>query len=139
MKLENNWRQKSLEALEKQDWGDTATAPTTLVKRCIGLSKIPVGAFTAGDLRLMIAQQFGLPYLVPLAIEELEKDLLVETDYYEGDLLASILDVNLEFWKTNQSYWSEVNRLIRDRKQELGQKKISTAKFESLNLTDAET
>ncbi|SRR6266498_5163152 len=60
MKVDNKWRQKSLEELERQDWGDPAAAPTNLVKRCIELSKVPVDRFTMSDLRLMIGQQFSV-------------------------------------------------------------------------------
>ena len=49
MEADNKWQQKSLEELEKQDWGDPATAPTNLVKRCIELSKVPVDRFTISD------------------------------------------------------------------------------------------
>lgn len=132
MRLKSDWRHKSLETLEQQDWGDPASAPTNLVKRCIELSKVPVETFTLGDLRLMIGQQFGLPYLVPIALEKLQDDLFVETDYYEGDLLSNILNVDTEFWRDNRNYWAQLNQLIRDKRQELTDRRISTAKFDSL-------
>lgn len=132
MRLKSDWRHKSLEALEQQDWGDPATAPTNLVKRCIELSKVPVETFTLGCLRLMIGQQFGLPYLVPIALEKLEDDMFVEADYHEGDLLSNILNVDTEFWRDNRNYWAQLNQLIRDKRQELTDRRISTAKFDSL-------
>ena len=131
MKLDPSWRRKSLEALEQQDWGDPVTAPTNLIQRCIELSKVPVDIFTLSDLRLMIGQQFGLPFLMPIAIERLQDDMFVEADYYEGDLLSNVLEVNAEFWKTNQSYWVQLHHLISDNRQELKRRKISTAKFDS--------
>jgi hypothetical protein len=132
MRLKSEWRNKSLEALEQKDWGDPASAPTNLVKRCIELSKVPVETFTLGDLRLMIGQQFGLPYLVPIALEKLEDDMFVEADYHEGDLLSNILNVDTEFWRDNRNYWAQLNQLIRDKRQELTDRRISTAKFDSL-------
>ena len=60
MKLKNNWRQKSLEILENQNWADPAIAPTNLVKRCIELRKIPIDNFSLSDLRLMIGQHFEI-------------------------------------------------------------------------------
>lgn len=131
MRLEPNWRRKSLEALEQQDWGGPVTAPTNLVKRCIELSKVPVDTFTLSDLRLMIGQQFGLPFLIPIAIERLQEDILVEADYYEGDLLSNVLGVDADFWKGNQIYWTQINHLISDKRQELAERKISTTKFDS--------
>lgn len=134
MRLEPNWRRKSLEALEQQDWGDPVTAPTNLVKRCIELSKAPVDTFTLSDLRLMIGQQFGLPFLIPIAIESLQGDIFVEADYYEGDLLSNVLDVDVKFWKDHQNYWTQLNDLVSDKRQELVAKKISTRKFDSAIL-----
>jgi hypothetical protein len=132
MRLKSDWRHKSLETLEQQDWGDPVSAPTNIVKRCIELSKVPVETFSLGDLRLMIGQQFGLSYLVPIALEKLEDDIFVEADYYEGDLLSNILNVDTEFWRDNRNYWAQLNQLIRDKRQELIDRKISTAKFDSL-------
>lgn len=134
MRHEPNWRRKSLEALERQDWGDPVTAPTNLVKRCIELSKVPVDTFTLSDFRLMIGQQFGLPFLIPIAIERLQDDIFVEADYYEGDLLSNVLDVDAAFWKNNQNWWTQLNALISDKRQELAARKISTVKFDSAIL-----
>ena len=134
LKLEPNWRLNSLEELEKQDWGDPSTAPTNLVRRCIELSKVPVGSFTLSDLRVMIGQQFGLPFLIPIAIERLQGDIFVEADYFEGDLLSNVLDVDTVFWKDNQDYWTQLNHLINDKRQNLTAKKISTTKFDSAKL-----
>ena len=47
----------------------------------------------------MIGQSFGLPFLVPLAVEELEKDRLVEGDFYPGDLLENVLTIKPQSWK----------------------------------------
>jgi len=84
LKLKNNWQQKSLEVLENHQWGDSSTAPTKLVERCIKLSKIPIDNFSLGDLRIMIGQKFGLDYLIPLALEKIQKNIFVEADLYEN-------------------------------------------------------
>jgi hypothetical protein len=130
-KLENNWRQKSLEALENNNWGDAANAPTNLVKRCIELSKVPVGNFTTSDLRLMIGQKFGLQFLIPLALEKLQDDVFLEADFYEGDLLSNILNVDTSFWNDNESIWTALSKLINDKQQELADRKIVTTKFDN--------
>ena len=109
-KLANNWRQKSLEALENHNWGDSTDAPTNLVKRCIELSKVPLDNFTISDLRLMIGQKFALQFLIPLALETLHNDIFIEADFYEGDLLSNILDIDTSFWNDNQNYWAELNK-----------------------------
>lgn len=132
MKLEKNWRNRTLEALEKQSWGNPDEAPTNLVKRCILLSKVPVSEFSVDDLRLMIGQHFGLSYLVPIAIEKLTNDLFAEGDLYPGDLLENVLKVKTEFWQENKQLWQEVRNLIKNREAELIEAKISVDRFISV-------
>ena len=43
------------------------------------------------DLRIMIGQEIGLDYLIPVAVAELEREPLAEGDYYPGDLLANVI------------------------------------------------
>ena len=63
-------RHKSLQDLEGVDWGEP-TFPSHLVTTCHRLHRTPLQDFTVEDLRIMIGQQMGLPYLVPLALERL--------------------------------------------------------------------
>jgi len=46
----------------------------------------------------MIGQKISLLFLVPLALEKLEEDPLVEANIYPGDLLNVVLDVPEKFW-----------------------------------------
>lgn len=131
MKLKNNWRQKSLEILENQNWGDPAIAPTNLVKRCFELTKIPIDNFSLSDLRIMIGQKFGLPFLIPLALERLQANIFVEADFYEGDLLSSVLNIDTTFWDSNENYWKQLNDIIKHKRQKLNYLKILTTKFDS--------
>jgi hypothetical protein len=130
-KFIKNWRQNSLENLENHNWGDTANAPTNLVQRCIELSKIPVCDFSLSDLRLMIGQKFGLQFLVPLAIEKIQDDIFIEIDYYEGDLLSSILEIDTSFWNYNENHWTQLNKLITNKRHELEENKIVITKFDN--------
>lgn len=131
MKFEHNWRQKSLENLEKRNWGDAAKAPTELVRRCLELSTVPIGDFLLGDLRIMIGQQCGLPFLVPIALEKLQDNLFVEADYYEGDLLSALLNIDSAFWSEYRDHWNLLNQLVRDNGEQIKAKRINIAKFDS--------
>ena len=88
---------KSLQQLEEHDWGEP-TFESHLVQTCQRLRRKPLADFTAVDLRIMIGQAIGLPYLVPLALEKLEADSFSEGDFYAGDLLAAVLRVDDSFW-----------------------------------------
>jgi hypothetical protein len=87
--VESNWKYKSLQSLEKRPPPSNGST-SYLVKRCSELFHQPLIDFTVEDIRIMISQQTGLDHLVPLAIEQLNKNILSEGDYYPGDLLVSI-------------------------------------------------
>src|SRR5690606_41372062 len=131
MALENNWRYKSIQNLEKIDYGDPSVAPTNMVKRCLKLCRVPLDEFSVEALRLMIGQKFALRFLIPLAIEQLRKDIFCEGDCYSGDLLQAVLSIDPSFCNANQHYWKEINELIKDKRKEIEAEKISTSAFDN--------
>jgi hypothetical protein len=131
MKLENNWRQKSLESLEKNTWPALSyDEGSYLIKTCNSLRKKQLQDFTTEDLRIMIGQEIGLYFLMPLAIETLTDNLFAEGDMYEGDLLKSVLGVDAKFWDDNKNYWQQLNDLIKNRRQEIKEMKFDLSKFD---------
>jgi hypothetical protein len=86
--MENNWRQKTLESLEKKHWTPLqAIEPSYLIKTCNLLRKKQLQDFTTEDLRIMIGQETSLYYLIPLAIETLSHNLFAEGDMHNGRLV----------------------------------------------------
>jgi len=130
MKLENNWQQKSLQLLEKKDYG-TPPYDSHVVTRVFQLRKIPLNQFTKEDMRLMIGQQEGLPYLIRLAIDILNDDLFAEGDFYPGDLLQNVLRVKPPFWTANKDLWQQVDNLIKNKILLIHKHKISLDSFYS--------
>lgn len=100
MKRQNNWRFKSLESLEKEVC-EESTYNSHVAKTCSLLRKKPLNSYQIEDLRIMVGQNIGLKYLIPLALEELEKNILAAGDFYEDDLLKAVLTFNHEFWENN--------------------------------------
>ena len=132
IKLENNWRQKSLESLEKKTWPALSSDEGSyLIKTCNSLRKKQLQDFTTEDLRIMIGQEIGLYFLMPLAIETLTNDLFAEGDMYEGDLLKNVLEVDTKFWDDNKNYWQQLNDIIKDRRQEITKIKFDISKFDN--------
>ncbi|MBK6282224.1 MAG: hypothetical protein IPF54_05750 [Draconibacterium sp.] len=123
------WKQKTLTNLEKDEWKQPDNV-SRLVARTIELRKIPLDKFTTEDLRLMIGQQFSLDYLVPLAFETLSVDLFAEGDFFEGDLLKKVLSIRTEFWDNNKVYWLSLNDLIKNRRNEIVDKKFDLSNFD---------
>jgi len=131
--LENNWRTKTVEDLEHDYWQET-NLPTKLVERCYELRKMQLNKFLTEDLRIMIGQQIGLAYLIPLAIETLTDNLFAEGDFYPGDLLQNVLQVEIKFWEDHKHYWMQIDNLIKDKLKELKKENISTVTFYTVKL-----
>jgi hypothetical protein len=98
---------KSLQDLEQSDWGEP-TYDSYLVKTIHRLRRVPLRKLTIEDLRIMIGQNIGLPYLMPLALDELRKCPLAEGDYYHGDLLNMVLPAEPKFWQEHPDWRAEV-------------------------------
>ena len=134
--MENNWRQKSLESLEKKTWPALSSDEGSyLIKTCNSLRRKQLQDFTIEDLRIMIGQEIGLYFLIPLAIETLTDNLfaegdMYEGDMYEGDLLKNVLDLDTKFWDYNKNYWQQLNEIIKDRRQEIAKMKFDISKFD---------
>lgn len=129
MKLENNWRQKSLKNLEHRDMGEPSTEYPSLVNKVLKLRKIPLNQFSVEDLRLMIGQNEGLPYLIQLSLDVLKEDLFAEGDFYPSDLLQNILKVPALFWTEDKELWQDIHGLIKDRMEEILEHDISVQMF----------
>jgi hypothetical protein len=116
MRLENNWRQKTLENLEKEKWG-TFDSDSRLIKRIKELRKVSLDNFTIEDLRLMIGQHESLDYLIPLAIEKLQADILAEGDMYKGDLLLAVVNARQDYWNKLPEQKEKLIELIAKNKE----------------------
>ncbi len=91
-------RHKSLEQLEGHAWPPPSKSDTSVVKECLRLRRIPLREFSPGDLRISIGQNISLKYLVPIALEQLRENPLIDSKYYPGDLLVSLLSADAQFW-----------------------------------------
>ena len=80
----------TLTQLEDHDWG-APTHDSSIARRLHALRNKPIGEFGVEDLRFAIGQEMSLAILLPLALDELERDPLVSGHHYEGDLLQMVL------------------------------------------------
>jgi hypothetical protein len=118
--MSDNWKGKTLESLEKKVWPALpADEQDWLIITCNKLRKKPLKEFLIEDLRTMIEQDIGLKYLIPIAIEELESNILVEGDCYPGDLLRCILTGDEKYWKEEKNNWERVCALFESKKDNL--------------------
>lgn len=111
-------RNKTLQELEDQEWS-IPNFNSHLAITCHELRKKPIGLFEVEDLRIMIGQGIGLDYLIPLALEALEDNILSEGNFYCGDLLDVVLKVDIKFWNSNPNYKDELEYLIKKKIDDL--------------------
>jgi hypothetical protein len=103
-------RRKSLQELEQHDWGEPNFG-SSLVATCHRLRRKPLDQFTTEDLRIMIGQKIGLPFLIPLAVERMEVEPLAEGDFYPGDLLSAVLRAGTEFWSEHADSKQQIRQV----------------------------
>lgn len=101
-----------LDKLDRPAWGPAPADATPLIRRCHELRTKPLDKFTVEDLRTMIEQRIGLLYLTPLALRVLKANPWAAGDFYEGDLLATVLRINPEFWMVNYDWAFELQAIV---------------------------
>ncbi|WP_435139283.1 contact-dependent growth inhibition system immunity protein [Formosa sp. A9] len=119
---------KSIEQLEKDIWKNPSEFPTDMVEKCYRYRKISIAELTNEQIRLLISQKIGIEYLIGIALEKLERNILTECDFYEGDLLVAVSNLPTEFWNTNQAEFLNFKKIVEQNseliKNELGEKKF---------------
>ncbi|MDA4847005.1 contact-dependent growth inhibition system immunity protein [Hoeflea poritis] len=85
---------KTLEELEDDYWGE-AEYDSYLVQTCHALRHKPIDQFSVEDLRIMIGQNIGLVHLLPPAMDVIRGNPFASGDFYDGDLLQSVLRCEL--------------------------------------------
>ncbi|MGW3989247.1 contact-dependent growth inhibition system immunity protein [Streptomyces sp. NPDC004830] len=105
-------RDHSLEELERDRWSAPSGGETRLMATVRELRRKPIGGLTIEDMRLLIRQDVGLAYLLPLAVEVLRIDPLAEGDLYEGDLLAAVLTRGAEVWSESSELERDVRLIV---------------------------
>jgi len=119
MKFVNNWKNKSLENLEKDIWNKPDEHSSHIATTCHKLRKKQLKDFEIEDLRIMIEQNIGLNFLIPFAIEALKQNILAEGDFYKGDLLKSVLTSETVYWKSEKENWQLICDLFNEKKEHL--------------------
>lgn len=107
--MEQNYRQQTLASLLNYTDGEEPTEDDSyLIRTCGRLLHQKLADFSIEDLRIMIGQNIGLAYLIPLALEALDKNILAEGDFYPGDLLKSVLHSEKEYWRHHFAAWQQL-------------------------------
>jgi len=98
----------TIEKLENDFWNSPPKNSSSLVTRCYELRKKKLQDFDLSDFRLLIGQNIGLQFLIPLVMGEIKANPFVDADYYEGDLLLNILKSDKKYWESNPEIKKEL-------------------------------
>jgi len=98
-------RSKSLQELEGEDWGEPEFQ-SYVVTNAHRLWRVPLRDFTVEDLRIMIGQQLGLRYLIPIALENLRANPF-------GVVIVTTATCLLRFWKPIHAFGSNHQNCVR--------------------------
>ncbi|SFY17705.1 contact-dependent growth inhibition system immunity protein [Streptomyces atratus] len=107
-------REMSLAELEGQKWPDPPPDSTYLVKSIHALRSRPIGSLTVEEMRRLIGQDVGLPWLLPMAVEILRNTAHAEEigGFYDDDLLSAVLTRSRETWLTMPDLAQEVKDVL---------------------------
>lgn len=125
-----NTENKSISELEGWKWKSEVPKREThggIECRFYELHNIPISKLGLDDIRFLIGQNSALEYLVPKAIKELQKNLFVEAEYYEGDLFCSLAKINNNpnYWLSHEKEKQELISLYNEQKKMLGTLDVS--------------
>jgi hypothetical protein len=103
---------KSIAELEGVEWPPLTGRASPAVARCHELRKKPLSQLLVADLRVLIGQGVGLPFLMPPALDILERDPLVEAEHFKGDLLAVVLRASPQFFEETPEIRSRIEKVL---------------------------
>ncbi|MEV7723572.1 contact-dependent growth inhibition system immunity protein [Streptomyces sp. NPDC087917] len=89
---------RDLDSLDPPAWDPPPPNTTRLVETVHALRRTPLRALTPADLRTLITQEVGLPYVLPVAVALLLEEPLLDAYFYEGDLLRAALACPSAAW-----------------------------------------
>lgn len=90
---------KDLQQLENLDWGEPIY-DSVVDGRAHQLRRIPLRALALDDVRFLVTHKIGVPWILPLALEALQGQPLLQASYYPGDLLKSVVQLEDAYLKS---------------------------------------
>ena len=99
---------QTLKELENEVWREPDFDSSLLIN-CRRLWKTPIDDFVTEDLRVMIGQGFGVPHLMPKALSVLQVNPLAEGDFWEGDLLTTVIGA---VYKADDDFLAENPKIV---------------------------
>src|SRR5687768_1928222 len=85
---------------------------SSLVERHEAALATPLSELRPSQIAMLIRQRTELELVLPLALDILAEQPLIDGELYCGDLLNAVLGLPPEFWRDHSSAWYEVNAIL---------------------------
>lgn len=102
---------QTIETIEQDYWKDPGADASGLIRNLHLARKKNIDELSIEDLRLLIGQNSCLSVTIPLAINILKENPFSEGNYYQGDLLNSVLCSDPAFWSAHPALRQSVRQL----------------------------
>ena len=103
MKLSDEYLNKSLLELGAWSWNrepsEIELNPDRFTIELDRISKKKLCQYTPSDIYIAVSQEKGLQYTQPMAVALLSDDLLIDCEFYPGDLLKAVLSVPTTYYQ----------------------------------------
>ncbi|WP_295118575.1 contact-dependent growth inhibition system immunity protein [uncultured Chitinophaga sp.] len=132
----NTYLDNTIETLENKIW-EYKKFPTILIETCHNARKKKIKDLSLNELRTLLTQDIGIPYILPSVMEVLEKDLMTDTRFYPGDLLLAAVSMPETTWQGNMETGLRLKGMIVEAQKGAdwkvnGKMQDAIAKFEQL-------
>lgn len=91
-------RRLSIETFEARRWGEPSADTTRIIRAVHAAREVPIRDLTLEQVRLLLVQRVGLPWVIDEALIRLDDDPLAEGDLYPGDVLAALRGLDGHVW-----------------------------------------
>jgi hypothetical protein len=117
---------KSIDQLQFTSQRDQAS-PAGIASRCHQYMEVPIKDLSKEQVRLLLSHDVGTIFLLDKTIRILEEDILADGDFYPGDLLSALLNVNKVYWKNSPELAGRLYSLLSKQRpiiQKAGHKRL---------------
>ena len=129
LKEDRNFFSQTLSDLLHCEWQDEIPYDdSSVVQHMYYLFHTQARRWTVEDYRYLVGQKTGLDIILPKVFEILQHDIKVSGDFYDGDLLNSVLQINADFWEQHKDLYNTACMLIKNNMEELSKMEYFTDK-----------
>lgn len=124
LKEDRNFFSQTLSDLLHEEWRDEIPYDdSSVVQHMYYLFHTQARRWTVEDYRYILGQKSALgtifPIILPKVFELLQHDIKVSGDFYDGDLLNGVLQINADFWEQHKDLYNTACMLIKNNMETL--------------------